>query len=85
MNVEHEIEGGWVLIEGDLDLFGKVQSYRIKGTRYDVVRTPKGWRARITAHGNARRAFKSAPFNSAPEVVRYLAKWQGLANHASWK
>jgi hypothetical protein len=75
---KHEIGGGWVLIEGDIDLRGRVQWYRLEGTPWEIHRTEKGWRAKTAAHGNARRAFKSGPYESAPDVVRYLIKWKGL-------
>ncbi|MBS45606.1 MAG: hypothetical protein CMH83_21030 [Nocardioides sp.] len=67
-----------MLVERDVDLFGRVCSYAIEGTAYEVVRTPVGWRARLAQHGHARRAFKSAPYESAPQVVRYLVKYAHL-------
>jgi len=78
VDVEHQIQDGWTLIEGDVDLFGRVQVYRLKDSSYDIVRTPNGWRARLTANGHAKRAFKSANYESAPAVVAYLVKWRGL-------
>ncbi len=78
MDVEHEIQDGWVLVEGDMDLFGRVQAYHLKDSPYDIVRTPSGWRARLTAHGYAKRSFKSGNYESARAVVAYLVKWRGL-------
>lgn len=71
----HQIEGGWLLEEREVDLFGKVQVYFIVGTDYEVHRFPDGWRARLATHGRAKRANKSPIYGSAPEVVRYLAKY----------
>lgn len=75
VDVEHETDDGWTLVEGDRDLFGAVQVYSIKGTRYEVIRTPKGWRARLRAHGHARRRLQGPPWESAPQAVRYLERY----------
>lgn len=70
-----ELQDGWVLEERDVDLCGKVQVYAIVGQPWEVVRTPRGWRARTASHGHARRALKGPGYESAPHVVRYLAKY----------
>lgn len=75
VDVEHEIQDGWTLIEGDIDLFGRVQVYALKGTPYEIHRTPFGWRAKLARHGHAKRTFKSGPYESAPAVVAYLSKY----------
>lgn len=58
-----------------MDLFGRVIIYVIEGTEFEVVRLPNGWRARLRTHGKAKRAYKSPAYGSAPEVVRYLARY----------
>lgn len=71
----HQIEDGWILEERDIDLRGRVQVYAILGTGWEVVRTPRGWRGRIASHGRAKRALKGPGYESAPQCVRYLAKY----------
>ena len=71
----HQIEGGWVLIERDMDLFGHVLVYAVEGTGWEVARTGSGWRARLATHGKARRAFRGPGWESAPQCVRYMERY----------
>lgn len=68
MNVPRFPYAGYVLIEGDIDLFGRVCAYKVEGTDYSIVRTAMGWRARKirTMHG--------PPYDSAYAVVGYLKR-----------
>jgi hypothetical protein len=68
VNVPRFDYAGYVLIEGDIDLFGRVCAYKVEGTDYSIVRTSMGWRARRI------RTLQGPPYESAPAVIMYLKR-----------
>ncbi len=53
-------------------------SYSVIGTRFEVVRTPKGWRARPKPKYRERTAWLTKPTEAAPTAVVYLIRWNYL-------
>lgn len=74
-----EIEGFW-LEERQRDLMGNIVEYAITGTRYYMIRTPKGWRCQLQPHGRARRSYRGPAWPDLRMAVAYLRRY----GYISW-